>query len=176
MDETLIQSKDVVVKLYKELGVDMPEDAWGKPWREWLPEAMGMPEFEAEFLHTEKTARMLKEDLRWLPMVDVIVDAVINRQIPWGIMTGASRQMLYRISIELQNIVQIPPGVMVAEARIHEKREVLLRVSMSRPDIRICYVDDDLEMGREIVKGTNAFLVHYTGQNASELMEEIWTP
>lgn len=41
LDGCLIDSKKAVCEAYKHVGIEMPEDAWGKPWREWLPKESG---------------------------------------------------------------------------------------------------------------------------------------
>jgi phosphoglycolate phosphatase-like HAD superfamily hydrolase len=36
LDGTLVNSRAAVTEAYRRAGVVMPEDAWGKPWQEWL--------------------------------------------------------------------------------------------------------------------------------------------
>lgn len=37
IDGTIIDSRELVTNAYKQVGVTMPDHAWGSPWRSWLP-------------------------------------------------------------------------------------------------------------------------------------------
>lgn len=39
MDGTLVDSREAVRLAYLEVGIVMPDNAWGKRWQEWLPQA-----------------------------------------------------------------------------------------------------------------------------------------
>lgn len=41
LDGVLIDSESLVREAYRRVGVEMPEDAWGKPAREWMPQRYG---------------------------------------------------------------------------------------------------------------------------------------
>jgi FMN phosphatase YigB (HAD superfamily) len=54
IDGVLVDSKVLVRESYKAVGIDMPIEAWGHPWKTWLPSAVGSYEV-AEELHRKKT-------------------------------------------------------------------------------------------------------------------------
>ena len=36
LDGTLVNTRLAVKEAYRQVGIEMPDDAWGKPWTEWL--------------------------------------------------------------------------------------------------------------------------------------------
>lgn len=54
IDGVLIDSRELVVESYRRIGVNMPLDAWGHPWKTWLPGAVGSYDLAAK-LHAKKT-------------------------------------------------------------------------------------------------------------------------
>jgi hypothetical protein len=54
LDGVLIDSRAAVEGAYLEVGVIMPDGAWGKPWHEWLPQLLGS-HVEARIVHKRKT-------------------------------------------------------------------------------------------------------------------------
>lgn len=54
IDGVLIDSRELVKESYRSVGIEMPIEAWGHPWKQWLPAFVGSYE-DAEKLHTKKT-------------------------------------------------------------------------------------------------------------------------
>ena len=65
LDGVLADTRATVRAAYREVGVEMPDDAWGRPWTEWLVDAVGGDVTKAESLHSQKTVeyrRLLRTD------------------------------------------------------------------------------------------------------------------
>ena len=63
VDGVLVDTRELVVQAYRDVGVEMPENAWGLPWHEWLPALVGDDGRAAE-LHREKTRRYVPSSHR----------------------------------------------------------------------------------------------------------------
>lgn len=64
LDGTLIDTKEATYQAYKHVGINMPDEAWGLPWYEWLDSAD---------IHDEKTKiypEMLKRHAKILPTLN----------------------------------------------------------------------------------------------------------
>jgi len=133
LDGTLIDTHEAVRQAYLVAGVEMPDDAWGKTWQEWLPD------FQKHNLKNLAYPEMLRKYAKPLPLY---YDAIKSRD---AVLTGASREAVYAIK-------KIFPGLRIAMMRATRKRKLAWlrrqRVSISKPGI---YVDDD-EITRELVR------------------------
>lgn len=54
IDGVLIDSRELVRESYWRVGISMPLEAWGHPWKTWLPAAVGSYDLAAK-LHARKT-------------------------------------------------------------------------------------------------------------------------
>lgn len=78
LDGTIIDTKQAVYAAYASVGVQMPEDAWGKPWYEWLDDS------DAHRRKAEVYHEFIPGYSRPLPLLDI----ALEEQVP--IITGAS--------------------------------------------------------------------------------------
>lgn len=60
LDGTLFNTKALVKRCYEEFGIEMPADAFGKTWREWLIPLCGGDELKAQWVHDEKNTLYAK--------------------------------------------------------------------------------------------------------------------
>lgn len=78
LDGVLIDTKLAVKEAYKRVGVNMPEDAWGKPYEEWCSHEEHelkkevYPQF-VDFLATELPMLGVAKDLDLLPNCNVMI-------------------------------------------------------------------------------------------------------
>lgn len=85
LDGTLVDTRLAVLDAYGRAGVNMPEDAWGLPWQDWLITPEGRPDFAK---HALKNAAYPDCVARLARRLDLLEFAVSNR---CPILTGASR-------------------------------------------------------------------------------------
>ena len=125
LDGTLLDTKQAVIEAYRAAGVEMPPDAWGKPWQSWL-----------KFRHihewkNEHYPAMLRQHVKLLPLWPY---AIAGHEI----ITGASEAAV-RV-IERYFIVKL--NVKRFSATAQDKIDYLLTIP---PGV---YVDDDAETRR----------------------------
>jgi hypothetical protein len=121
LDGTLIDTKEAVVQAYRIAGVEMPEDAWGKPWHEWLKD---------ETIHHKKNEvypDMLKQFASVLPLFTIAL------RLNAPVITGASNEAV----IAIQSVFGSLNIVGIQCSRL----EKILWLNRQRE--RGCYVDDD---------------------------------
>src|SRR5690554_4950980 len=63
IDGTLVDTRELNLRAYAQVGVEIPDDAWGRRWQEWLPEVVGDPDRAIE-LHCARIARELSHQER----------------------------------------------------------------------------------------------------------------
>lgn len=143
IDGVLIDSREIVNRSYKRVGVDMPESAWGHPWNTWLPTIVGSYDAAVD-VHDRKTAiytDMLKEDgivARYeLPFASIARALERDAYTDVYYVTGASQRAATTIVDELgltsKNI--LGSGVTTAD------RKIVLKTLGDRG----VYVDDRIE-------------------------------
>lgn len=54
IDGVLIDSKELVQQAYRDVGIEMPFEAWGHPWGQWLPAFVESYD-DAKVIHEKKT-------------------------------------------------------------------------------------------------------------------------
>ena len=84
LDGTLVHTKLAVVASYAHVGIIMPDDAWGKPWHEWLLTADGRPDHASHARKNDVYANYLGHLARPTGLLNF---AVSNR---CPVLTGAS--------------------------------------------------------------------------------------
>lgn len=92
LDGVLIDSRHAVRAAYERVGVTMPLQAWGRPWREWLIDACEGDENEARRVHNLKNEiypEMVRRHARQLPLAGYIA-ALDEKSLPCWVITGAS--------------------------------------------------------------------------------------
>lgn len=160
LDGTLLDSRDAVRRAYAEVGVTMPDDAWGRPWQTWC----GVEP------HSRKVVvydRMLKAgEVSTFPSLDVVREQLARNEHV-GILTGASHEAV-RAFIRLHDIHGV--ALLGWSMTRPQKKHVLHSLRYNGNTPHITYIDD--EDTASIVPSTGRF-VRYTGQTASKLKEDI---
>lgn len=172
LDGTLINTRGLVVEAYRLAGVNPPDDAWGRRWQDWLPNAVGGHD-RALTTHTRKTQIYVKllgeRDLheRELPAARLAREAHLLGR-PVGCVTASTfttaKMILNRLG--LTNV----PLVAGATPKI--------RVSALRSSLdafhRVIYVDDHVD-NVTLVRSElpQIHVIHYHYQTCDELREEI---
>lgn len=145
LDGTLVDSRDAVQAAYEEVGVQMPEHAWGLPWRMWLPELCGGSVPRAMEVHLLKNQVYLQhpERLRELPLAALarVIQGRLGLHI--AVHTGASliaaEFVLATLNIATQS--QQPYGAALrAQLNLNEKIGALSAISVTHE--RGIYFDD----------------------------------
>lgn len=134
LDGVLVDTRDAVRMAYREAGVTMPDDAWGKPWREWLDDPQ---------VHANKNrhyADMLRQHATALPLLDYAEE----HRIP--IITGASREATRAINI----VYGVHLNVIEWSCSLEKK--VSLIKAMRDSDQTGIYVDDNVEACQTITE------------------------
>ena len=128
LDETLLDSRKAVYEAYHHVGVEMPLDAWGKPWRNWLDD---------EDAHDAKNyvyPEFLQKFGRPLPLRDLCVANPSSL-----ILTGASKEGASR-SLEFLGLDVLDNRFFHSLSR-SKKIETLRKITWSQG--KGLYFDDD---------------------------------
>lgn len=163
VDGVIVDSHAAVRAAYKLVGVEMPDDAWGKPWHVWLPQLVGST-FEAEDLHGKKnyvyTAMLRDGQVR--PLAGA---SVAHRLAPAqrSFLTGASAQAA-RAALRAAGL---PRGRLWSGCTAEDKAARLLRLAG-----RGVYVDDDPAAGKSITAAAGWCFVKFV-DNEDQLMEDV---
>lgn len=177
MDGVLVDTHQLVIDAYRQVGVEMPEGAWGKPWHEWLIDYFDGDIPLASDAHTKKTdvyMVWLKQGMfKPLPPADVITK-LYQEWYPVGVLSGATYSAVGHISKAL-NIIHKNTTIRAGCSQ-QNKQEAIARLLLAgKTDI--VYVDDDKDAGQAITEVSSARFIWYRGQTKEELMEEIlWIP
>lgn len=178
VDGTLVDTKDLVFRCYASAGVEMPDDAWGKPWNDWLIDYFDGDEAKARKAHKTKQATYLSTldytDLDALPPTNVAMTLHLAELATVGFLTGAMRapalKILAGLGFDLAN------HAFGCGMNVHQKVSTL-RLFAQR--YRVMYVDDDPDvctLMRETIPEVH--VLHYSTQTFDQLMEDVdaWTP
>ncbi len=147
MDGTLVDTHLAVRKAYEAVGVEMPDDAWGRPWIEWLKDGDA---------HRQKNLiypKMLRKYARSLPLLDYAV----RHKSP--VITGASATA----AVAVMNQFKI--DVVLVGANAERKKNYL---SHRPPGI---YVDDH-EATRRLIHETTQWET-FSPQEAIERLVNV---
>ena len=178
LDGTIFDTRPLVEKAYAEVGVQLPETAWGRTWQEWLVPHCGGDHAYAALLHGHKAVvydQLLHDaDLELSSAGQLLVELVAAGDLSVTIMTGASVGAASRLVQMIGAPVHVLPGM-----RVRDKAMRLLRLRLG--GLRgVAYVDDDLAALEDIrASNTGARLVEFNGQGLDELRREVldgWTP
>tara|TARA_R110000824_G_scaffold58288_1_gene157709 strand:- start:3433 stop:3933 length:501 start_codon:yes stop_codon:yes gene_type:complete len=134
LDGTLVNTRLAVKEAYRQVGIEMPDDAWGKPWTEWL---------NNKFAHDAKAKiypDVLKEFAEPLPLYRYV------QQTQAPVITGASRDAVRAINDMFGSL-----NVIITCATRQRKVEIIQQYIHEKKD-DITYVDDDIQMHKEIKK------------------------
>lgn len=158
LDGTLVDNKALVMRAYSEVGVAVPEGAWGKPWRAWLDDPL---------LHHKKNVRYLELIEQGFIETTSAYDYVVKHNIHPVVLTGASDVAAAAILERL-----FPRGyTLVAEMSMADKYEYLgYHTEIDR------YLDDSAETIdalMDLVGNDNFRPVLYHGQSVDQLEKEL---
>lgn len=174
MDGVLFDTREAVTEAYRHADMEMPVDAFGLSWTEWLIPLVGeaearrihklKTELYPAFLHLVKplTPLALFHDTRFLERVSIATAA-----------SPAAITLLRRVFGGIEEYV----GVSAANAET--KADYLITLGSTVGWERGVYVDDNEKLGQRIVSMANHALlaewrfVHYKGQPYDQLVKEI---
>lgn len=101
MDETLVRTRPLVERAYREAGVEMPPHAWGKPAAEWLVDLCGGDVELAAKTHAEKNKIYMKLLERTppaeLPAAQVLRESLSDPRFNVCVATSASYEAAYAV-------------------------------------------------------------------------------
>lgn len=181
-DGVLVDTEALVRKAYREVGVTMPEGAWGKPWWMWLDDPSA---------HARKTVRYVEMirngelSLGLLPPLDVAV-RLMREGASVFILTGASREVVTAFQQTYADDLRDPPiPILDTSCDFAQKLNCLL--SLSDCYERVVYVDDDRQTCEDLNIGwsNRIRVVHYERYTdpsyeaeARRVYQEVmrWTP
>lgn len=167
LDGTLVDTKDAVLRAYRAVGVEPPEDFFGRTWREWLTD---------EDKHEAKNLIYVKNVGRWtkrLGLMDVMHDlrkekAFQHRSEPQNmvyVLTGASHDaakavLNHHLSYPQLNHEQLHTGL-----RMEGKAAVLNDLQKKQTSEHLShsygiYFDDDEETCNYIRENTKWTVLH----------------
>lgn len=145
IDGVLIDSRELVRQSYRNVGVIMPDEAWGHPWRTWLPDAVGSLD-KAESLHARKTEAYIDVLASGavvehaLPFASIAVALQASPGVRVFYVTGAAEPVAKTILTELG---LDPEALLAAGISTDDRLEVLKSIAATGT-----YIDDRQE-GRE---------------------------
>ncbi len=157
LDGTLADTHPIVLEAYKEAGVWLSDDDWGKPAHEWLPQLVG--DDEAREIHARKNriyrALISVRGVRRLPAA-TLCDQLRADRHAIGVLTGASLDAarLVKNSINLGHVPLLGAG-----ADTDTKISVLN--SFKHPGV---YFDDNLHVC-DVISNVTSWRVIYVGKN-----------
>lgn len=169
VDGVLVDSRQAVYESYREAGIEMPDDAWGKPWYQWLPHVTKNP----SGIHELKNAAYLRRiaNLPLLSGADVAQRLVKDKSCKVAFVTGASRSATEGI---LRRCNLFPHKYTYWTSCDFRQKVRALRYFQSHYwGEPMVYVDDQL-VGESIATQADVKFLHYDGRTADELMEELW--
>lgn len=147
LDGTLIDSYDAVHHAYFKAGVVMPIDAFGKPWREWLPGVCESRGLNAEEVHRIKN-ECYPEFIHKVKRTPLFETLLHKQMDPIVILTGASGRA---VDAAFHARILTPACVVRGRAMSREDKAQWLSVRLG--GLQGAYVDDD-PIARNIVAGT----------------------
>lgn len=175
MDGVLVDTKEANRMAYEAVGVTMPENAFGKPWTDWLIDAVGNNLDEADLRHRAKTDAYgaMIPYINTLPPASLMDGLMSTGKVFVGIVTGAARTTAEAI---LEQRLQLGPKTLLGTGcTVDEKRHIIFNL----PYDRVVYIDDmkpSLEWYRQPQR---IKYLQYVGQTYEQLlneMERLWTP
>lgn len=138
LDGTLIDTQKAVREAYRIIGVEMPADAWGRPWKEWLNDPF------AHQCKNDVYPKMVAMHARALPLFDHAT------RLNAPILTGASPGAVHTIKSWFWGL-----NIALVGASLEDKAR-WLNAHERRP---LCYYVDDLESARRYVKTHTRWIV-----------------
>lgn len=153
VDGVIIDSRELVTSCYAQVGVDIPDDAWGRPWHEWLDDGE---------LHARKTQLYVEaiEDglATWLDGRDIVA-YYLRKGSPVCFVTGASFrafEIIWRMS-GLRSVAMSAsnPVRWQVACTMQDKVDTLKQWGAN------VYMDDIEDAGQRIAAAVGCGFVHY---------------
>lgn len=170
LDGVLFDTREQVTAAYRNAGVEMPDYAWSKPWREWLPGVCNGDLDEAFIRHENKNKHYLDDIAAngLTPLAGYEVFNILRNQpriATVGVLTGASRVAVDEI---FKYYRWDRDAVTLYGAGMTQRSKLDTLLNLNRHGI---YVDDNpFEVpGWRVVK-------HEKIEDVESLMEKLWMP
>lgn len=176
VDDTILATRELVTRAYREIGVELPEHAWGLRWEAWLPALFGGDLEQAALVHRAKTA-VYEELVRDVDLHQLLLPP---GRLAYAHLSGARGPVRYFTSASSRpvTIILARLGILgrVESGLDYDRRAKLLRDLP--PDTP--YVDDRLDTIVRLRRdGLKLNLVHFGGQSYERLLEDVlwnrWT-
>lgn len=140
LDGTLFDTRNLVRQAYLAAGVIMPDDAWGKPAGQWLPELVGFKRWHS--VHERKTdiyLHMLRRDPPpRTPAASAMIELALSG-VETYVITGASREAALTLLSGFQ-----PYHYRLIGANCDRSLKIT-KIRMLGRAHECVYVDDDLD-------------------------------
>lgn len=176
VDGVLVDSHDFTVECYKKAGVQMPANAFGKPWKAWLVDyfdgdynqATNVHENKSLFYRTHAIARASMNVLPAARLARVFMMMHENFDVKF---ISSSSELTMKMNINVAALPWNNYGVTDA----CEKGTLAKNMYLASLGSTGVYIDDKFVHGIEVIRDVDFDLIHYTSQTTVELMDEIWT-
>lgn len=169
VDGVIADSRRLVRECYDDAGVDMPDDAWGRPWHEWLDDEHVHARKNQLYIEAVKAGR--------LPILDgaEVVRHFLAQEARVGFATGSSYLAfvaVYRQSSLYDLVCDVGQRIWWRVGCTTRDKIVTLRKWHAK-----VYVDDNEELGERIAEAAGCKFVHYVPGRPDEIIERIsaWT-
>jgi phosphoglycolate phosphatase-like HAD superfamily hydrolase len=176
VDGTILATRDLVTRAYREIGIEMPEHAWGLRWEAWLPSLFDGDLEQATIVHRAKT-EVYEELVRDVNLRELLLPP---GRLAYAHLAGARGPVRYFTagSSRPATIILARLGILgrVESGLDYDRRAKLLRdLPPNTP-----YVDDRLDTIVRLQRdGLKLNLVHFRGQSYEKLLEDVlwnrWT-
>lgn len=150
LDGTLADTRTIVEQAYKCVGVDMPEDAWGKPAELWLPDVVVGDWQEVQRLKNVAYRAIIDRN-GVQPLAAAYVAKALIRTHPTYVLTGASPEATLDV-LEALKMVHVP--VLATRCSLARKFDELNALG------RGIYFDDDKAACLGVSRRTEFKAVH----------------
>jgi phosphoglycolate phosphatase-like HAD superfamily hydrolase len=176
VDGTIADTRDLSAKAYAEVGVAVPDGAWGVRWQVWLTDLLGGDLERATDTHARKTA-IYASVLRQADLRPLVLPA---GRLAYTHLAGGRRPVRYLTagSSHTATILLARLGILgplESNLTYRERWRELRRMPGGTP-----YVDDNEQTIRTLATDCpHLNLIHYSGQSYEQLTEEVlwkrWT-
>lgn len=177
VDNTLANTAQLNRDAYHQVGVEMPDGAWGLPWQEWLIDLVG-DQAGATLVHEIKTT-LYEELLTQVTLEELSLSAAHvarelerHTEIRVTYLTAADTRTARRVLRKLELRGPVVGGLTYAQ------RSSILRETVGNVS-ELTYVDDNVTTVKQLARDLPTLrVVHYTGQSATVIARLVapWAP
>lgn len=154
LDGTLFDTRKAVEEAYLQIGLVMPVGAYGKSWREWLPQLFADDLEQATYWHDQKNKKYLSlvsTMVKPLPLYSLFATLVRCGGAEVILLTGASYEAVHVLSQEYVSIKFIE---WYTEQSVDSK---IKQLNISRTGIMF---EDDIDAAQRMRKETKWTIFH----------------